>query len=111
MEDLKNDIKKAGKEVKEKAEEKINVASEFVSKVKDREYILSGDAIAAAGLAVSGAIAALIGTAFSLNKKNEKLEAEIRKRDFYNGVLVGKVGELRRAEILRKNSEKQDSQE
>ena len=111
MEELKEDIKRVGKETKEKVEEKINVASEFVEKVKGKEYIFSGDAVVAAGIALGGTLIALIGKAISLDKKNEKLEEELDRKNFDNGVLVGRVSELRNSEAMRKKSEKQDSQE
>lgn len=107
MEELKEDIKKVGKETKEKVEEKINVASEFVEKVRDKEYIFSGDAVVAAGIALGGTLIALIGKTISLDKKNEKLEEELDRKNFDNGVLVGRVSELRNSEAVRK----QDSQE
>ena len=71
MEELKEDIKKVGKETKEKVEEKINVTGAFVTKVRRKEYIFSGDTVVGVGIALSGLVAVLAGTALSLDKKNE----------------------------------------
>lgn len=101
MEELKDDIKKVGRETKEKVEEKINVASEFVTKVKQKEYIFSGDALIGAGVAVGGALLALVAKSVSLDKKNDKLEKKLDETWYHNGILVGRLAELRSAEEKR----------
>lgn len=111
MEELKEDIKKVGKETKEKVEEKINVTGAFVTKVRRKEYIFSGDTVVGVGIALSGLVAVLVGTSLSLDKKNEKLEKDLNRKSFQNGVLAGRVSELRYADVLRKKKEKEDSQE
>ena len=64
-------------------------------------YIFSGDALIGAGVAVGGALLALVAKSVSLDKKNDKLEKKLDETWYHNGILVGRLAELRNAEEKR----------
>lgn len=102
MEELKKDVKKVGKETKDKVKEKIGVASEFASKVAKKEYTFSGDTMMAAG-ALAGLI---LGKLIKVNHENKKQQLELEKRSFTNGVLEGRISEMRHIARMEKQNEK-----
>lgn len=113
MEELKNDVKKAGRKAKEKAKEKVHDAGKFISEVREKDYTFSGDVVVGAVVAAVGALATLTGKVVSLSKKNERIEKELSRKKYENGVFAGRVSELRFAEIRRRKEEreKENSQE
>ena len=120
MEELREDIKRVGRDTKEKAKEKIHVASEFVAKAKDKEYTFTGDAILGAGLVLGGVVTWLLGSLVVVTRINEKQSKSVARQhktidiaNFENGVLTGRVSELRQALYQKRAIEKnkEDSQE